>query len=262
MTFSFGKLKPNERFDIDACRLAMKQWLDNQQKTHKEKGYKKFKYVIVMELHKRCKQCSDNRVKLPPAAVSCPHPERPKAPHFHMLARGYKGKLTLAKKKVNGRKTYNINSYRHGHNTYLDVDNIAKVASYIKKYITKEMPHFANKNRYWCSQGLVRPIVEEWDGYSLNNGKAYQTTIWTPDDAPRLRTNGTFRPPGNLESIITVEIPDNPEYIKKRVERTKVETLLKRLRLPREFIKNVSIKEHERVFVDGTEVTYQLNSDK
>jgi len=39
-----------------------------------------------------------------------------------------------------------------------DDDSRAKVANYVGKYITKEMPLFSGKKRYWVSQGLQRPI--------------------------------------------------------------------------------------------------------
>jgi len=43
----------------------------------------------------------------------------------------------------------------------IQIDNVEKVSSYVRKYITKDMPTFHGKNRYFCSQGLQRPEVHK-----------------------------------------------------------------------------------------------------
>lgn len=131
-TFTFNK----DRQDIVLCKQKMSRWLHSQQKK-----YGKFKYIIVPEFHKDGKSI-----------------------HFHALLKDYKGTLKEAKnKKTNkailhsGRQVYNIQSYQSGFSTAIKIDNKQKVSSYIKKYITKDMPSIKNKQRFWTSQHLIRP---------------------------------------------------------------------------------------------------------
>ncbi len=119
-----------DRADADKCKRKMAYWLNNQRILHGN-----FKYLIVPEYHKD-----------------------EKALHFHGLFAGYKGHLKDSGKKQKGRTIFNIRSYRQGHSTAVQIDNLEKVSSYISKYLTKDMPKFKNKQRYWCSNGLKRPL--------------------------------------------------------------------------------------------------------
>lgn len=125
-TFTFAL----DRNDVGAKKQQMAHWLNNQRLIHGP-----FRYIIVAEYHKDGK-----------------------AIHFHALFGGYKGKLKDSGKVQNGRKVYNISSYRGGFSTAVKIDDIEKVSSYITKYITKAMPKFKNKQRYWCSNNLKRPL--------------------------------------------------------------------------------------------------------
>jgi hypothetical protein len=126
VTFTFKK----DRHDLDAKKRQMAFWLNNQRILHG-----KFKYLIVPELHK------DGAI------------------HFHALFSGYKGQLVdSGRTNKAGRKIHNIQSYRGGFTTAVKIDNLEKVSSYVAKYITKDMPVFKNKQRYWCSNGLKRPL--------------------------------------------------------------------------------------------------------
>lgn len=125
-TFTFA----NDRQNVDAKKRQMAFWLNNQRIK-----YGAFRYLIVPEYHKD--------------GVSI---------HFHGLFGGYKGRLKDSGKYENGRKVYNIKSFQAGFTTAVKIDNIHKVSSYITKYITKDMPKFKNKQRYWCSNGLKRPL--------------------------------------------------------------------------------------------------------
>jgi len=136
------------RNDVDVCKKRMAKWLANQVVAHG-----KFNYLIVPEYHKKCNKCVAGHVKI------CVHDQAPHALHFHALFGGYNGTLTVADSKINGRDTFNISGYRLGFNSIVSIDNIDKVGSYIKKYITKDMPRMNGKNRYWCSQGLKRPLT-------------------------------------------------------------------------------------------------------
>jgi hypothetical protein len=122
-----------DRQNIDLCKMRTMSWLRRQ--TNK---YGPFNYLIVPEFHKD--------------GVSI---------HFHAFFGGYKGKLVDSGKKINGRKAYNLTEWRLGFSTAVPItqqtEDREKVANYLTKYITKDMPTFAGKKRYWVSQKLQRP---------------------------------------------------------------------------------------------------------
>lgn len=145
-TFTFAK----DRQDLKKCKAKMKDWLKSQRKIHGP-----FEYLIVPEFHKDKKSL-----------------------HFHALLRGYKGYIKYSGKKINNRKAYNITSYRKGFSTVIKIDNVEKVASYIKKYITKEMPNTGKgQKRYWNSTGLLRPHIE----YNINLNDYKLTEVYAQD---------------------------------------------------------------------------------
>lgn len=125
-TFTFSQ----DRSDVEKCKLKMYNHIKNQRdRKHR------FDYIIVPEYH------SDN--------ISI---------HFHALLANYPGDLMDSGKKTRRHQTiYNITDYRSGFSTATKISDKDKVAYYIKKYITKDMPQFQNKQRYWCSSNLIRP---------------------------------------------------------------------------------------------------------
>lgn len=125
-TFTFAK----DRQDVDAKKRQMAYWLNNQRILHG-----KFLYLVVPEFHKD-----------------------KKALHFHGLFSGYNGNLVDSGHVQKGRVIYNILSYRAGFTTAVKIDDLEKVSSYVTKYITKDMPRFRNKQRYWRSNGLKLPL--------------------------------------------------------------------------------------------------------
>lgn len=131
-TFTFDPKKV-DRQDPDKCKAKMANWLHNQRDRH---GL--FKYIIVPEFH------ADKR-----------------SIHFHALFSGYKGSLTDKgrRNKKSGKVLYNIDEYKSGriHSVEM-IDDLEKVSSYVSKYITKSMPMFRNKQRYWCTSKLKRPL--------------------------------------------------------------------------------------------------------
>lgn len=131
VTFTFDSKKTKDRYNPDLLKIQMSDWLRNQRKRNG-----KFKYLIVPEFHK----------------------DR-KAIHFHALFKDYQGELIDSGKKINGRKAYNLKGYKLGFSTLIKIDNSPKVANYIKKYITKDMPQFHNRHRFWASKGLATPPV-------------------------------------------------------------------------------------------------------
>jgi hypothetical protein len=144
-TFTFK----SNRQDIIKCKQRMINWLKSQQKMHG-----KFQYLIVPEYHKDKKSL-----------------------HFHALFKDYTGSLVDSGILINGRKVYNFTGYQNGFNSGVKIDNINKVSSYVKKYITKELvKHFAKK-RYWSSKTLQRPHLEyNWE--LLEEQQTYKTLEW------------------------------------------------------------------------------------
>lgn len=161
-TFTF---KAN-RFDDEVSREKMVGWLKRQRKHDKL-----FQYVIVSELHKRCEECIENKVKL------CEHKNRSKALHFHALLAGYSGEITrsinpktsqpLVKSR---RKVFDFPSFTLGHSEVYIIgdteEDRIRSAFYLLKYLKKEMTTFKSKKRYWSSHGLNKPITienpQEW----------------------------------------------------------------------------------------------------
>lgn len=126
-TFTFAK----DRQNVDHLKKQMSRWLNNQQS---RTG--KFSYLIVPEFHKDGQSI-----------------------HFHALFKGYKGVLEdTGHKTKRGQPSLVIKSYTLGYSTAVEIDDIEKVGAYVKKYITKDMPQFNGKKRYWCSHGLERPL--------------------------------------------------------------------------------------------------------
>jgi len=150
-TFTFKK----DRQDIDLCKRKMSTWLKNQKRIH---GV--FKYLIVPEFHKDGKSL-----------------------HFHALLQNYRGNLTDSGKYINSRKAYNFGGYQSGHTTAVKIDNMEAVSLYIRKYITKDMPTFAGKKRFWLSTGLNRPVTLINQNYfeksELNWGILHNNEVFT-----------------------------------------------------------------------------------
>lgn len=107
--------------------------------------YGKFNYLIVPELHKSG------------------------AMHFHSLLGDIPAKFNEAiyaktKKPLirNGRQIYNLADWDYGFSDCERISNPERTASYITKYVTKDLMNNKNmfgKKRYFVSQGLKKPEV-------------------------------------------------------------------------------------------------------
>lgn len=135
-TFTYNPEKVDS-FDIPSAKEKMSVWLMNQKKTSPN-----LKYLIVAELHP-----TSGRI------------------HFHALFLNYLDPLTPAMNKKtneqrlkNGRPVFNMSKWRFGFSTAIKIDNIEKVASYVQKYITKDMLKITNKRRFWASRNLNKPV--------------------------------------------------------------------------------------------------------
>ena len=131
-TFTFSPDKV-DRYDISSCMFKMSNWLFNQRKHSPN-----LKYLIVPELHK------DGAL------------------HFHALLSNFNGNLSKTKLKTKrGQDIYKFSGYRSGRSQAVYINNndddYQRIASYIQKYITKDMPLIYNKRRYWRSRNLQMP---------------------------------------------------------------------------------------------------------
>lgn len=140
VTFTFAV----NRQDVDEKRRQMSNWLRNQRKRNG-----KFDYLIVPEFHKDGKSL-----------------------HFHALFNGYCGDIRRAINpetglalEQKGQPVYVLAEYTLGFNNAKrilpDVDSQNRIALYVQKYITKDMPLFHNKQRYWASKGLKLPKIQD-----------------------------------------------------------------------------------------------------
>lgn len=138
-TFTFDRRKV-DRYSLNSCYRVMSTWLHSQQ----IKANGDLRYVVVPERHK------DGAL------------------HFHALISGLKTPLKDSGHVQNGRTIYNIPGYRSGFSTAVKIDNIDKVSSYIRKYITKDMIKEFGRRRYFCSRNLIRPTKVVNSNYFKN----------------------------------------------------------------------------------------------
>lgn len=134
LTLTLDPKKVN-RYDYQACCKKLKAWLDYMRRTCPD-----MKYLIVPEQHK------DG------------------AWHYHALFSDCSdlGFVDSGRRDSKGRIIWNVGRYRLGFSTATRVTDLKKTASYICKYITKELcVATVGRKRYWVSSNLNKPIVIE-----------------------------------------------------------------------------------------------------
>lgn len=174
-----------KRYDLDYAIRTVKGWYNNFIKRHG-----RFPYVQVMELHKK-------------GGI-----------HFHALFKDYPAELRFwGTDPKDGKPVYTLPSYRKGFSTAKKIYDISGASSYVRKYILKDMPVYPDKKRYWCSQGLKRPIIvqDEKLAEQIFNNPASDT--WEPNkvilkDDGRVENNTS-----NLESITTLMADNKQAYL-------------------------------------------------
>lgn len=124
--------------DYEASKKRLLTWCKNQRD---RKG--RFDWLFVPEFHK------SGRV------------------HFHgVIGNSQLNFSEAANQKTGksvirqGRQVYNLLDWKNGFSDCERIENKDKTASYMTKYITKELmsnPNMANKPRYFRSQGLIEP---------------------------------------------------------------------------------------------------------
>jgi hypothetical protein len=133
----------DDRQNSERSRKKVLGWLKNQRTRNG-----KFRYLVVPEFHK-------DGASL----------------HFHALLGGYTGGIHQAiNPKTNrpliqkGTTVFQISGYTLGFTNVKLIgtkqEDKTRLSAYLKKYITKEMPIFEGKQRYWVSKGLNTPNIE------------------------------------------------------------------------------------------------------
>lgn len=149
LTFNGAKL---DRYDYSMVTKKLSKWLNNL----KSRKCPNMKYLAVPEQH------ADG------------------AWHFHILMSNideldfifsnrysvgkyiYKDNKITEKIKKNGKKIYNIGSYKWGWSTATKIVDTVKASNYITKYVTKNVcQKTENKRRYWNSKNLKIPTVTD-----------------------------------------------------------------------------------------------------
>lgn len=129
--------KKVNRYDYGSCVDAIKKFTDRLRKLG-------CRWLIVPEQHK------DG------------------AYHFHGLVQGdlpltLSGKTCYNKDAKRRIPIYNLANYEFGFTDVTQVMHPAKTASYIAKYLTKQIAVPKGKKCYWASKSLARPTVEYVD---------------------------------------------------------------------------------------------------
>lgn len=120
--------------DYDLITQKVSKWLNNLRNRYASD----LKYILVPELHK-------DGIHY----------------HFHGLLSNIGDiKLVYSGIQKKGMKIYNLSNWKYGFSTVSKVQNNSKVASYITKYITKDLCTVTkNKKRYWCSKNCDKANV-------------------------------------------------------------------------------------------------------
>lgn len=170
-----------KRFDLDYAIRTQKTWYNNQ-----VKRYRRWQYVQVMELHKNGGY------------------------HFHALFSHYPGQLRFAKNDKDGRAIYNLQSNRKGWTTAKKIYDADGTSSYVRKYVSKDMPVFPGKKRLWVSQGLRRPIVIQDEVLREAIIQNPATDVYMPE-VKVVEKDAGFKT-DNLESIRTLIVGEESPY--------------------------------------------------
>lgn len=141
-TLTFGG---DNRHDDALCFSKLQKWL-----RWMKLKYGKFNYIFIPERHK------DGAI------------------HFHGVTGGFGGVIVDSGVKHKKAKVYNCSDWEHGFSTLTRIRSKKKCATYITKYVTKDLDQEIvgkGKKKYWCSRGLRLPAVE-YSSFDLSFGKA------------------------------------------------------------------------------------------
>lgn len=141
LTFDGAKV---DRYDFDVCMKKTYQWFNNQQKRYAPN----IKYLYVPEQHK------DGAWHI--HGVICDIGEM-KLIDSGRVAIGKKSYIRTTE-NANYPTIYNLSSWRFGYSTASKVKDKHKVATYITKYLTKDLCESTfGKKRYYRSRNIPEP---------------------------------------------------------------------------------------------------------
>lgn len=127
----------SDRYNYAAAFEKMGKWLRKMRDR-----YGTFNYIMIPELHK------DGAI------------------HFHGVTGGLNCGIRDSGVKHKNVEVYNCSEWPYGFTTLTKIRSREKTASYITKYVTKEMQNSIvgkGKKKYWCSRGLRLPAVSYSD---------------------------------------------------------------------------------------------------
>ena len=167
LTLTFAK----DRYNYDVLTEKLRNWINRTKKNYAPD----MKYIFVPELHK------DGAL------------------HFHGIVSDI-GSLPLidsGHKDKDGKIIYNIDCYKMGFTTATQVTDSGRVASYLTKYITKDLMSYSKgKKKYWASRNLKKPNIceyhiklEQIEQFLLDNNDfiTYTKTIDNPMSHTKIR---------------------------------------------------------------------------
>lgn len=153
-----------DREDYTAVVRRFSQWCDNRVRR------KDFIYAGVIERHKQSNGlhfhvlCNDVLTFVDSGTVKCVGRKKP-----IKIATADKYKIPESDRKT----VYNIPEWSYGFSTALEItndDKCAKVANYLKKYLTKDFEKIGG--RYYYSGGNLRRPVYKYVDYEINEDEA------------------------------------------------------------------------------------------
>lgn len=134
ITFTFNPEKV-DRYNYEICTKKLSTWLN-----HMRRDCPDMVYLVVPEQHK------DG------------------AYHFHGLFSNAAGLqfVDSGHRDKGGKPIYNVGKYRYGFTTATRIEDSIRAASYVCKYITKDLCAATfGKKRYWASRNVRRPEIIE-----------------------------------------------------------------------------------------------------
>lgn len=133
----------NKRESDKVCFDRMSNWLK-----YMKKKYGLFDYIFIPERHE------DGCI------------------HFHGVTGAFKGVMVDSGVKLKGQIIYNCNEWNYGFSTVSIIRDKKRAASYITKYITKELSQDVvgkGKKKYWSSRGLRKPVETYFEYVPFEN---------------------------------------------------------------------------------------------
>lgn len=147
-TLTFSEDRYNDSFAYE----KLSKWLKKM-----KRKYGHFQYIFIPERH------------------------RDGAIHFHGVTCDFSGSIVDSGVKHRGHIVYNATDWNYGYSTLSKIRNRQKCASYVTKYVTKDLlntPVLKGKKKYWSSKGLLLPEVV-YSPYDLSEGRE---SDWVSND--------------------------------------------------------------------------------